>query len=398
MACWNLLASQANELNSIVLRKQRNTTGSRELVSWWGVGAKSRHCAARERGDAKNKQREQMMETITANRLYDKLKSVSSSCEYTMERCRHLAPIVNNIMKLKSERNAVVLAHTYVHPDIIYTIADYVGDSYGLAKQAMDTSADVIIFPAVRFMAETAKILNPSKVVLDPNPDGGCSLADSITKEDVEDLRRRYPDHTFVCYVNTTAQTKALCDVCVTSSNVYTVVKNIPNDKIVFLPDKLMGLNLKNWLHKHGIEKEVILYEGTCYVHEQFTTDDVSFVRETNDDVCVLAHPECRPEVVAQADVVGSTSMMYDYVKEHGCSQKYLLLTECGLGARLKVEMPDVELKGSCMICRYMKNNSLSLIEKTLRNPVPDNVVDVDENLRTGALKTLEAMFRYSNA
>jgi quinolinate synthase len=187
-----------------------------------------------------------MMTKLSSLELYDKLKSIKTDnplCEYTKERCERLAPLIHAIQDLKSEKNAIVLAHSYVHPDIIYGVADFCGDSYGLAVEAKKTDADIIIFPAVRFMAETAKILNPDKIVIDPNPHSGCSLADSIDSETVYRLREQYPSHTFVCYINTTAAVKAACDICVTSSNAFHIIEKIPNDKIYFLPDKLMGQN-----------------------------------------------------------------------------------------------------------------------------------------------------------
>jgi quinolinate synthase len=330
--------------------------------------------------------------------LYEKLNGIKSdnpACCYSRERCSYLLPVVNRILELKAEKNAVILAHSYVHPDIIYTVADHVGDSYILAKKAMEADAETILFSAVRFMAETAKILNPNKIVLDPNPNGGCSLADSITVADVDKLRKQYPEHTFVCYINTTAAIKAACDICVTSSNVYKIIDNIPNDKIVFLPDKLMGMNVQ----KHSPNKEIVLYDGTCYVHEKFEATEIDAMREMHGDIIVLAHPECKPEVIAKADVIGSTSQMYDYVKKYNASgKKFLLLTECGIGARLQVEIPGVQLIGSCMLCHYMKSNSLSIIEHVLRDPQPENIVNVPENVKTGSLSTLKAMFHHANA
>lgn len=181
---------------------------------------------------------------------------------------------------------------------------------------AKASSAEVIVFAAVRFMAETAKILNPEKTVLDPNPDGGCTLADGITPQEVCDLRERYPDHTFVCYINTTAEIKALCDVCVTSSNVYKIVKAINNQKIYFLPDKLMAQNVIDWLKEQKIDKQVDYFEGTCYVHEEYEPESIDFVRKNNKDVEILVHPECAPPVVGKADYVGSTTGMLEHVRQ----------------------------------------------------------------------------------
>ncbi|MCL2207654.1 MAG: quinolinate synthase NadA, partial [Fibromonadales bacterium] len=185
--------------------------------------------------------------------LYNKLRSVQNSavlCQYSMENCEKLTALINEINELKKEKNVAILAHSYVAPEITFGVADYSGDSYQLSKNAMETPAQTIIFAAVEFMGETAKILNPDKRVLIPGTNPGCSLAESITGEQAKKLREQYPEHTFVCYINTTADVKAQCDVCVTSSNVVKVISNIPNDKIAFLPDKLMGENLKNELAK----------------------------------------------------------------------------------------------------------------------------------------------------
>ena len=201
---------------------------------------------------------------ITAEQLYEKLKPIkvgSPLCEFTLEHCRRIHPVIRRIEELKKERNAIILAHNYVAPEILYGVADHIGDSYGLAKTARDSTAEVIVFPAVRFMAETAKILNPDKTVIDPNPDGGCSLADGITPADVRRLRQEYPDHTFVCYINTTAEVKALCDVCVTSSNVYRIIEAIDNDDIYFLPDKLMAQNVIQHLQTRGVDKNIAWYD-----------------------------------------------------------------------------------------------------------------------------------------
>ena len=195
---------------------------------------------------------------ITAQELYEKLQHVTASgstCKYTLEKCEELAPKLNEINELKKEKNAVILVHSYVDPEIVYGIADYTGDSYALSKNAVEADADIIVFVAVKFMGETAKILNPTKDVLIPSELNGCSLADSITGDDIRKLKEQYPDYTYVCYINTTADVKAECDVCVTSGNVYNIVENLPTDKIFFLPDKLMGLNIIDEMKRRGVEK-----------------------------------------------------------------------------------------------------------------------------------------------
>ena len=219
---------------------------------------------------------------VTAEQLYEKLKDIQVGnpvCQFTQENCEMLLPAIKKIEDLKREKNAIILVHNYVAPQIYYSVADYTGDSYGLSKNAKESDADVIVFSAVRFMAETAKILNPAKTVLDPNPNGGCSLADGITGKDVIQLRKEFPDYTFVCYINTTADVKAECDVCVTSSNVYAIIERIPNEKIYFLPDRLMGENVIAHLKSQGVKKYIQLWNGTCYVHEEYQPESIDQVR-----------------------------------------------------------------------------------------------------------------------
>jgi quinolinate synthase len=202
---------------------------------------------------------------MTAEELYKKLETVDTGvCSYTLEKCESWIPDINRILKLKQEKNAIILAHTYVNPEIIYSVSDHVGDSYYLSDVARKSSAEMIIFIAVKFMAETAKILNPNKRVFQTNLDGGCSLADSITGDEVANLRKTYPDHTFICYINTTAAVKAQCDICVTSSNVYDIVANLDNDKIYFLPDRLMAQNVIEDLKQRGLKKEVLRRKLLC--------------------------------------------------------------------------------------------------------------------------------------
>lgn len=335
---------------------------------------------------------------ITAEQLYEKLKPIkvgSPLCEFTLEHCRRIHPVIRRIEELKKERNAIILAHNYVAPEILYGVADHIGDSYGLAKTARDSTAEVIVFPAVRFMAETAKILNPDKTVIDPNPDGGCSLADGITPADVRRLRQEYPNHTFVCYINTTAEVKALCDVCVTSSNVYRIIEAIDNDDIYFLPDKLMAQNVIQHLQTRGVDKNIAWYDGTCYVHEEYGPAAIDFVRTNNPEVDVLVHPECQPEVVRKADYVGSTTSMLDHVRTSSCDT-FFLLTECGLTGILQSEFPDKRFVGSCTMCKYMKANSLQNLLQALENPRPDQVIELSPEVRQNALRCVERMFEYA--
>ncbi len=335
---------------------------------------------------------------ITVEQLHEKLKPIkvgSPLCEFTLEHCQRIHPVIDRIEELKRKKNAIILAHNYVAPEILYGVADHTGDSYGLAKIARDSDAEVIVFPAVRFMAETAKILNPNKTVIDPNPDGGCSLADGITAADVQRLRKEFPGHTFVCYINTTAEVKALCEVCVTSSNVYHIVETIDNDNIYFLPDKLMAMNVIQYLQDQGVKKNISWYDGTCYVHEEYAPGAIDFIRTGNPNVDVLVHPECHPEVVRKADYVGSTTNMLNHVRASSCDT-FFLLTECGLTGILQSEFPEKRFVGSCTMCKYMKTNSLQDILQALENPRPDQIIELSPDVRQNALRCVERMFEYT--
>lgn len=336
---------------------------------------------------------------VTAEKLYKKLKAIhvgNPICQFTKENCELLLPAIERIEKLKHEKNAIILAHNYVAPQIFYSVADYTGDSYGLSKKAKESDADVIVFAAVRFMAETAKILNPKKIVLDPNPNGGCSLADGITNTDVINLRQQFPDHTFVCYINTTASVKAECDVCVTSSNVYKIIEKIPNDKIYFLPDKLMGENVIQNLKKKGVKKNIELWEGTCYVHEEYQPENIDQVRKNFNGIEVLVHPECSSAVVNKADYIGSTSQMLNHVRKSD-RDSFFLLTECGLTGVLQSEFPQKTFAGGCTMCKYMKSNSLEDILNVLENPSPQNIIKIDLDTQKRALQCVNRMFEYAD-
>ena len=336
---------------------------------------------------------------VTAEKLYEKLKAIhvgNPICQFTKENCELLLPTIERIEKLKHEKNAIILAHNYVAPQIFYGVADYTGDSYGLSKKAKESDADVIVFAAVRFMAETAKILNPKKLVLDPNPNGGCSLADGITNTDVINLRQQFPDHTFVCYINTTASVKAECDVCVTSSNVYKIIEKIPNDKIYFLPDKLMGENVIQNLKKKGVKKNIELWEGTCYVHEEYQPENIDQVRKNFNGIEVLVHPECSSAVVNKADYIGSTSQMLNHVRESD-RDSFFLLTECGLTGVLQSEFPQKTFAGGCTMCKYMKSNSLEDILNVLENPSPQNIIKINLDTQKRALQCVNRMFEYAD-
>jgi quinolinate synthase len=334
---------------------------------------------------------------MTDEEIFSKLKKIeltNPSHNYTKERCKQLTPLINDILELKHKKDAIILAHSYVHPDIIYSVADYVGDSYELALKAKETSATTIIFAAVRFMAETAKIVNPKKIVIDPNPCGKCSLADGISPQEILVLRQKYPNHTFVCYINTTAKTKSLCDICVTSSNAVKIISNIPNDKIYFLPDKFMGKNISKYLRENNIEKEILYHDATCYVHEEYDKEQIDAIKQYHPTISILSHLECRPEVIAKSDFTGSTSQMIDYVKANASKdKKFMLLTECGITSRLQVELKDANIMGTCSLCRFMRNNSLVEIKNALASPFPSQVIEIDEDIIQSATTTINAMF-----
>jgi quinolinate synthase len=250
----------------------------------------------------------------------------------------------------------------------------------------------MIVFAGVVFMAETAKILSPDATVVVPDRDSGCSLADSLTGPQLRELKQLYPDATVVCYINSTADVKAESDVCVTSGNVYHIVEHLPARRILFVPDRLMGQNLREEMKRRGVDKEIIASDGTCIVHDQFGPAEMAEARTRYPGLKIVAHPECPPEVAAAADFVGSTGAMMKYVKGSG-APNYLMLTECGLVGRLQVETPEKHFIGGCRLCPYMKLNSLEKIRDALVAARPDQVVTLDEPLRQRAARCIERMF-----
>jgi len=320
----------------------------------------------------------------------------STGRTWNIDTCREIAPLTLEINRLKQEKNAVILTHSYVEPEIIYGVGDFKGDSYYLADQARQAKADVIVFAGVVFMAETAKILSPDTLVVVPDPDSGCTLADSINAEDVRNLKALYPDAAVVCYINCTAEVKAESDVCVTSSNVYNIIAGLPQKRIVFVPDRLMADNIRKELTSRGIDKEIISSDGTCVVHEEFTPAQIAEARKTFPGLKVVAHPECTEEVANLADFLGSTGEMMKYVKSTEAPY-FLMLTECGLVSRLVVEDPEKSFIGGCRLCPYMKMNSLLKIRDALNNPQPDQVISLEANLSKRAAKCIERMFELAN-
>jgi quinolinate synthase len=312
--------------------------------------------------------------------------------KWNYDTCREIAPITLEINQLKRQRGAVLLAHSYVDPEIVYGVADFRGDSYFLSLKARESNAKVIVFAGVVFMAETAKILSPEAEVLVPDPGSGCSLADSLTAADLRRLKSLHPDATVVCYINSTAEVKAESDVCVTSGNVHAIVAGLPARKIIFVPDRLMGENLRVELRRRGVDKEIITSDGTCMVHEEFSVREIAEARQHYPGLKVVAHPECSPDVAASADFVGSTGAMMKYVRSTPAPY-FLMLTECGLVGRLEVEAPEKHFVAGCRLCPYMKLNSLEKILQCLRSPTPQQVISLETELRLRAARCIERMF-----
>jgi quinolinate synthase len=311
---------------------------------------------------------------------------------WNYETCREIAPLTLEINRLKQEKDAIILAHSYVEPEILYGVADFRGDSFYLSVQAKQAQAKVIVFAGVVFMAETAKILSPEATVLVPDRDSGCSLADSLTGEQLRRLKSLYPDAAVVCYINSTAEVKAESDVCVTSGNVYHIAAHLPARRILFVPDRLMGDNLRAELKRRGVDKEIITSDGTCMVHDQFDTGEIAAARQRYPGLKVVAHPECPSEVAADSDFVGSTAAMMKYVRTSGAPY-YLMLTECGLVGRLQIESPEKAFISGCRLCPYMKLNSLEKVRDALVAPRPGQMINLDEDIRRRAATCIERMF-----
>ena len=287
-------------------------------------------------------------------------------------------------MRLKRERNAVILAHNYQTPEIYHCVADLVGDSLALARMAMETSADVIVLAGVHFMAETAKLLNPEKTVLIPDLEAGCSLAESITAEDVRRLRRQYPGVPIVTYVNTSAAVKAESDICCTSGNARKVVESLGVPRVIMLPDEYLARNIAA-----ETKVEIIAWNGHCEVHERFTPHEVRELREAYPGITVLAHPECPPEVVAAADFSGSTAVMADYVAKQQ-PKRVALLTECSMSDNVAVQNPQVEFIRPCNLCPHMKRITLKNIRRTLEENRHE--VTIDPAIAEPARRAVERM------
>ena len=271
------------------------------------------------------------------------------------------APYVAAINRLKREKNAVVLAHNYMTPEIFHCVADFVGDSLALAREAAKTSAAIIVQAGVHFMAETSKILCPDKIVLIPDLKAGCSLAASITANDVKLLRQRYPGVPVVTYVNTSAAVKAESDICCTSANALDVVESCESDTVIMIPDEFLARNVAK-----QTKKKIVAWAGHCEVHERFTGEEIRRFKAAHPGVIVLAHPECPPEVIAEADFAGSTTAMMKYVDERA-AKRVVMLTECSMSDNVAASHKGVEFLRPCNLCPHMKLISLPKILRALQ-------------------------------
>lgn len=299
------------------------------------------------------------------------------------------APYVAAINRLKREKNAVVLAHNYMTPEIYHGIADVVGDSLQLAIEATRTDADVIVQCGVHFMAETSKILSPGKTVLIPDTGAGCSLAESITAEGVAEMRAKYPGAPVVSYVNTTAEVKAASDICCTSSNAAQIVAAMDSDTVIMTPDKYLAQNVARAVP----QKNVVWWDGACIVHERFTAEDIAAFRDWNPGTRVIAHPECPPAVVDASDFSGSTKGIIDYVSREK-PQNAMLLTECSMASNIADALPEVDFVGPCNMCPYMKKITLEKVLWSLHTMSPE--VDVDEQVAEKARGAVQRMIDLS--
>lgn len=312
--------------------------------------------------------------------LYQKVARVMPEAEWGFH-----APYVEAINRLKKEKNAVILAHNYMTPEIYHCVADITGDSLQLAREAAETKADLIIMAGVTFMAETAKLLNPGKKVLIPDKEAGCSLAASITAADVRLMREKYPGAPVATYVNSTAAVKAESDICITSSNAVRVVESLGSKKVICLPDEFLA----QWVATQT-KVEILTWKGHCEVHERFTPEEIREFRKLWPDAVVLAHPECPPEVLAEADFVGSTSRMSRYVSEKKPA-RVVMVTECSMSDNVAVENPGTEFVRPCNLCPHMKRISLEKIYACLTGEGGGEVT-IPANIAPRARRAVERM------
>jgi quinolinate synthase len=330
---------------------------------------------------------------LEAARLADKGLAGLGYRDAELERAARLTWKINT---LKKRQNAVIPAHVYQRPEILLGVADFVGDSYKLAKLGAASSAKTIIFCGVRFMAETAKILSPDKVVLLPAPEAGCSLSESITAADVRALKKKHPGAPVAVYINTTVAVKAECDVVVTSANAPKIMRKLyeTHEKVIFAPDAMMGANLAKELGK-TIGKDLIVWEGTCIVHDNFDAASVEFYRKMYPGVKILAHFECTPALTSVVDYIGGTGDMMKWVDDHKASS-YMLITECGLGDLARTKFPDKVFVPMCRLCPHMKAVTLERVLSALESPTAGQRIEVPAQVAARALIPIQRMFELS--
>ena len=295
--------------------------------------------------------------------------------------------LIRLAIELKKDRKAVVLVHNYQRPEM-FRIADYIGDSLGLSIKAAETDADVILFCGVKFMAETAKILSPEKTVLLPALDAGCSLADMATVERLKEVKESYPEAAVVSYVNTNAEIKAMSDVCCTSANAIEVVNSMPNQRIIFLPDK----NLGRYVQQHT-DKEVILWDGYCFVHDKLNAEMLMEFKQMHPDAKIIAHPECKEELLELADHVCGTGGMAKFAKLDG-SKNFIVVTECGMTEKLREDVPEKNFLSFCNVCPYMKSTTLPLAIRSLTQNI--HQIELPEDVIVNARRAIDRMLQFS--
>jgi len=315
----------------------------------------------------------------STSEIYKKISKAVPEIEWKIH-----APLIEKINKLKKEKNAVILAHNYQTPEIYHGVADISADSLALAVEAAKTSASIIVLCGVHFMAETAKLMNPTKKVLLPDMSAGCSLSSSITGDDVRLLKQKYPGVPVVSYINTSADVKAETDICCSSANAIKIVESLNVDRVIFLPDQYLA----NYVAKNTKVK-IISWKGTCIVHEKFTAKEVREVRAANPGIKIIAHPECPPDVIDASDFAGSTSNMIDYVSKNK-PKKVMLVTECSMSDNVEADNPNVEFIKPCNLCPYMKKINLEKILNCLENET--NEIIIDKRIADAARQSVQRM------
>jgi len=311
--------------------------------------------------------------------IYKKISKVLPEIEWSIH-----APYIYKINQLKKEKNAVILAHNYQTPEIYHGVSDFSADSLALAVEAAKTKADIIVMCGVHFMAETAKLMSPEKKVLLPDMKAGCSLAASITGEDVKNLKKKYPGVPVVSYVNTSANVKAETDVCCTSANALKIVKSLGVKKVIFLPDDYLAKYVAS-----QTDVEIISWKGTCEVHEQFNDEEINEIRKSNPGIKIIAHPECPPDVIKASDFAGSTAGMIKYVRDNQ-PKKVMMVTECSMSDNVQIDNPNVEFIRPCNLCPHMKKITLPKILDCLENET--NEIILNPEIINKARKSVERM------